>query len=45
MRKRSRKRLIAWILLAALPVLYLGEERLRGEWLLARYKRQLIARG
>lgn len=45
MRKRSRRYLIAGLLLAALPLLYLVEERLRGEWLLARYKKQLIARG
>lgn len=45
MRKRRRKYLILTAILIALPVLYLVEERVRGEWRLASYKKELIARG
>jgi hypothetical protein len=45
MRKRRRRLLILVAILIALPVLYLFEERVRGEWLLASYKKELLARG
>lgn len=45
MRKRRRRYLILGLILGALPVLYLFEERVRGEWLLANYREELLARG
>lgn len=45
-RKRRRRRLLLLTaVLLGLPLLYLVEERLRGEWLLAACKKDLAARG
>ncbi|MCB1127969.1 MAG: hypothetical protein KDM81_15855, partial [Verrucomicrobiae bacterium] len=45
MRTRRRRYLILTAILIALPLLYLVEERVRGEWLLARTRRELSAGG
>jgi hypothetical protein len=45
MRKRRRRYLILAAILVGLPLLYLMEERVRGEWLLARITKELRAKG
>lgn len=45
MTRTAKKRLVIAGILISLPVLFLVEEHFRGRWMLAKLKRQIVARG